>query len=134
MYVRSISHVMDLTNRRIRHKIKCKKDNYKNGIQANADDADSDEVNAGIGFSVSKLSAQDQERTGETEGVIVTDISNKDVERANLRVGDVIKRIGKTDITDLSEFSDAIDALDEDEPLVLLVRRGAGNAFIVIER
>lgn len=89
---------------------------------------------AGIGFSVSKLSPQDIERTGETEGVIVTDISEKDVERANLRVGDVIKRIGKKKITDLSDFSDAIDDLAEDETLVLLVKQGPGNTFIVIER
>jgi serine protease Do len=92
------------------------------------------EIKAGIGFSVSKLSEQDKERTGESTGVIVTDISEKDVERANLRVGDVIKRIGKKNIENLSDFSDAIDDLSDDEPLVLLVKQGAGNTFIVIER
>ena len=92
------------------------------------------EVEVGIGFSVSKLSDQDKERTGESVGVIVTSITEKDVERANLRVGDVIKRLGKIDIKDLSDFSEAIDTLSDDEPLVLLVRRGAGNTFIVIER
>ena len=103
-------------------------------LQAGNSDSESNNVTAGIGFSVSKLSEQDKERTGETEGVIVTDITEKDVERANLRVGDVIKRIGKKDITDLTDFSDAIDAIDEDEPLVLLVKQGPGNTFIVIER
>jgi serine protease Do len=103
-------------------------------LQAGSDESGNDEINAGIGFSVSKLSEQDKERTGENSGVIVTDISNKEVERANLRVGDVIKRVGKKDITDLSSFSDAIDELSDDEPLVLLIRRGAASTFIVIER
>lgn len=112
-----------------------KLDALSDALQANTDDGKNNEVKAGIGFSVSKLSDQDKERTGETDGVIVSDISNKDVERANLRVGDVIKRIGKkATIKSLSDFSDAIDALDEDEPLVLLVSRGGGNTFIVIER
>lgn len=104
--------------------------NLQAGINANGNS----EVKAGIGFSVSKLSEQDKERTGESSGVIVSDISNKEVERANLRVGDVIKRIGKKDIADLSDFSDAIDELEDDEPLVLLIKRGPGSTFIVIER
>jgi len=103
-------------------------------LQAGNSSTENNAVNAGIGFSVSKLSEQDKERTGEEVGVIVTDINNKDVERANLRVGDVIKRVGKKDIANLSDFSDAMDALDKDEPLVLLVKQGPGNTFIVIER
>src|SRR5690606_35333814 len=39
-------------------------------------------VKAGIGFSVSKLSEQDKSRTGEEKGVIVTDISDREVQRA----------------------------------------------------
>jgi serine protease Do len=111
-----------------------KLDALNDDIQAGNLNNNNNELNAGIGFSVSKLSEQDKERTGETEGVIVTDISEKDVERANLRVGAVIKRVGKKDIANLSDFSDAIDAIDEDEPLVLLVKQGPGNTFIVIER
>ncbi len=115
-------------------KLTAKLDALNDNLQAGNSDGESNDVTAGIGFSVSKLSEQDKERTGETAGVIVTDITEKDVERANLRVGDVIKRIGKKDITDLNDFSDAIDAIDEDEPLVLLVKQGPGNTFIVIER
>ncbi|MCB1583358.1 MAG: Do family serine endopeptidase [Marinicella sp.] len=103
-------------------------------VQAGVDSNNDSEVKAGIGFSVSKLSEQDKERTGENTGVIVTDITNKDIERANLRIGDVIKRVDKKDIENLSDFSDAIDGLNEDEPLVLLIKRGAGSTFIVIER
>ena len=65
---------------------------------------------------------------------MVAAITDKDVERANLRVGSIIKRVGKTPIENLSDFKAAIAALDEDEPLVLLVKQGAGNTFIVIER
>ncbi len=106
------------------------------GDNQTADNSDNgnSEVKAGIGFSVSKLSEQDKERTGENAGVIVTDITEKDVERANLRVGDVIKRIGKKDISGLTDFSEAIEELDDDETLVLLVKQGPANTFIVIER
>ncbi|MGJ8663931.1 MAG: Do family serine endopeptidase, partial [Marinicella sp.] len=103
-------------------------------LNANANNLEDSGITAGIGFSVSMLSAQDKERTGETEGVIVTDITEKDVERANLRVGDVIKRIGKKDISGLTDFSEAIEELDDDETLVLLVKQGPANTFIVIER
>ncbi len=109
-------------------------DALNENTQAGNSNSNNNEVNAGIGFSVSKLSDQDQERTGEQVGVIVTSITDRDIERAELRVGDVIKKVGKKDIADLADFSDAIDALDEDEPLVLLVKQGAGNRFIVIER
>ena len=115
-------------------KLKAKLDALGSDLQAGISNNMNNEINAGIGFSVSKLSEQDKERTGETSGVIVTDINEKDVERANLRVGDVIKRVGKKNISNLSDFSDAIDAVDEDEPLVLLVKQGPGNTFIVIER
>jgi len=115
-------------------RLTAKLDALSDDLQSGNSNRDNGEVNAGIGFSVSKLSEQDKERTGESVGVIVTGITEKDVERANLRVGDVIKRVGKNDIADLSGFSDAIDAVDEDEPLVLLVKQGQGNTFIVIER
>lgn len=115
-------------------KLMAKLDALSDNLQAGTGGSSNEEVNAGIGFSVSKLSEQDKERTGETSGVIVTDIKEKDVERANLRVGDVIKRVGKKNINNLSDFSEAIDEVDKDEPLVLLVKQGPGNTFIVIER
>ena len=98
------------------------------------DGGQSEDVKAGIGFSVSKLSEQDKSRTGESSGVIVTDITDRDVQRAQLQVGDVIKKVNKKPIKNLSDFSDAIDALKDDEPLVLLVKQGPANRFIVIER
>lgn len=91
-------------------------------------------VKAGIGFSVSKLSEQDKSRTGEEKGVIVTDISDREVQRAQLQVGDVIKEVNKQPIENLADFSDAIDNLKDDQPLVLLVKQGPANRFIVIER
>lgn len=108
-------------------------DALDDSVAATGSEGDSD-VKAGIGFSVSKLSDQDKSRTGEEQGVIVTDISNRDIQRAELRVGDVIKEINKKPIKNLSDFSDAIDALKDDEPLVLLVKQGPANRFIVIER
>ena len=111
-----------------------KLDALGNNTQASLNNNDNDEVSSGIGFTVKALTDQDKERTGEETGVMVAAITDKDVERANLRVGSIIKRVGKTPIENLSDFKAAIAALDEDEPLVLLVKQGAGNTFIVIER
>ncbi|WP_154223290.1 Do family serine endopeptidase [Marinicella rhabdoformis] len=88
----------------------------------------------GLGFTVGSLTEQLQERSGETEGVVVKSVDEAVVRRAGLRVGDIIKKVGKVSVSNLKGFKAAVADLEEDEPLVLLVRQGAANRFIVIER
>ena len=87
----------------------------------------------GLGFSVANLSDDEKEQHELEGGVVVKSISDRDVQRAGLRVDDVIKKVGKQEVTDLSEFEEAVGDKDEGEPLVLLVKQGAANRFIVIE-
>lgn len=88
----------------------------------------------GLGFTVGSLTEQIQERSGEAEGVVVKSVDEATVRRAGLRVGDIIKKVGKVSVKNLKSFKATIADLEEDEPLVLLVRQGAANRFIVIER
>ncbi|MCF6301013.1 MAG: PDZ domain-containing protein, partial [Proteobacteria bacterium] len=87
----------------------------------------------GVGFKVAGLSESDQQKTGETNGVLVKSISAKNVQRAGLRVGDVIKKIGKDEISSIKDFKKALKNRKDDEPLVLLIKQGVANRFIVIE-
>ena len=58
-----------------------------------------------------------------------------DVEiKGDVQPGADLAGAGKVSIKNLQSFKSAVAELDEDEPLVLLVRQGAANRFIVIER
>ena len=113
--------------------IKAALDALEPGLVADAGGNDKS-YGKGLGFTVGVLTEQLQERSGESEGVVVKTIDDATVRRADLRVGDVIKKVGKVSIKDLKSFKAAVAGLEEDEPLVLLVRQGAANRFIVIER
>lgn len=100
----------------------------------NSSSSNDDTYGKGLGFTVANLIEQDQQRSGESNGVIVKTIDDAEVRRAQLAVGDVIKKVGKVTIENLRQFKAAIADLDSDEPIVLLISRGGGNRFIVIER
>ncbi len=102
-----------------------------NLVSSNSSD---DTYGKGLGFTVAGLTEQDRQRSGEDNGVVVQSIDDPEVRRANLTVGDVIKKVGKVNVKDLKDFKAAIADLESDEPIVLLVSRGGGNRFIVIER
>ncbi len=104
-----------------------------NQVASNSQGND-DTYGKGLGFTVANLNEQDEQRSGESTGVIVKTIDEADVRRAQLAVGDVIKKVGKTTIENLKQFKAAIADLESDEPIVLLISRGGGNRFIVIER
>ncbi len=102
--------------------------------QVALNDTDDKTYGKGLGFTVAAMTDAIKERTGESEGVVVKTIDEATVRRADLRVGDVIKKVGKVAVKNLKGFKTAVAELEEDEPLVLLVKQGAVNRFIVIER
>ncbi len=87
----------------------------------------------GIGFVVGELTDQERSDSGLTGGVVVRSITERKAQRAGLRIGDVITKVGKSEIEDYDDFEDAVEDLDDGEPLVMLVRQGTANRFIVIE-
>jgi serine protease Do len=99
--------------------------------------ADSNSVTSsrlGLGFEVSGLSDSEKEELGTNSGVMVKNISDRNVQRAGLRNGDVILKISKTPINTMKQFNRVISKLQESEPIVLLVKQAGVNRFIVIER
>ncbi|VAW32880.1 HtrA protease/chaperone protein [hydrothermal vent metagenome] len=87
-----------------------------------------------IGFEVANLSEDAKEQLEVDAGVIVKKISNRDVQRAGLQINDVIIKIGKTSVKNVSQFKKQLNKLEENEPIVLLVKQAGVNRFIVIER
>ena len=87
-----------------------------------------------IGFDVENLNSDEKEQLGLDAGIIVKSIDNRSVQRAGLLINDVIIKLGKTKIKNVSQFKKELDKLEKNEPVVLLVNQGGVNRFIVIER
>lgn len=81
------------------------------------------ETNHSIGLSA--------EASGVEDGVVVTKVEpNSRAARAGIRPGDLIRRVGKRKVSNLSEFRGAVAELDE---LAFLVERNGRSGFVVID-
>lgn len=87
-----------------------------------------------IGFEVEDLSKEEKDQLDLESGVIVKSINNRHVQRAGLLINDVILKLGKTKIKNVSQFKKELGKLEKDEPIVLLVKQAGANRFIVIEQ
>ena len=87
-----------------------------------------------LGFEIADITDEIREQADVESGVIVKNINKKNVQRAGLRVDDVIIKVGKTKVKNINQFTKQLKKLDQGEPIVLLVKQAGGNRFIVIER
>jgi len=87
-----------------------------------------------LGFEVASLKTSEMEALGVEQGVMVKDISDRGIRRSGLAVGDVILKIAKTSIKDVAHFKKELSELDEEEPIVLLIKHAGVKSYIVIER
>ncbi len=87
-----------------------------------------------LGFEVANLNDDSKQQLDVENGIIVKNISNRDIQRAGLMVNDVILKLGKTKIKNVKQFKQELKKLDKDEPIVLLVKQNGNNRFIVIEQ
>ncbi len=92
----------------------------------------SDELS--MGFEIADISSDQAEEMDLDSGVIVRSISNRDIQRAGLRENDVIIKLGKEPIKNVTQFKKILKKMEKNEPIVLLVKQGGINRFIVIER
>ncbi len=68
-----------------------------------------------------------------TAGVIITDVDEDSAaSAAGLHSGDVIVQVNHRDVKTVAEFNAAVKAGAARESTLLLVRRGGGNAFVVV--
>jgi serine protease Do len=75
-------------------------------------------------------------RLDEDHGVVITSVNpGYPADKADLKAGDVILKIGKTPVADLGEFMAAHDRLVKEKatPVVIEARRGRGPVFGVIK-
>jgi serine protease Do len=65
-------------------------------------------------------------------GAEITNVGEGAASRAGLRIGDIIVRIGDTDITGVKQFESAVKAMDPNKAVPIFVRRGDGTIVVPI--
>ncbi|MEP1230651.1 MAG: Do family serine endopeptidase [Litorimonas sp.] len=74
----------------------------------------------------------DLELRGGKDGVLIESVERSSkAARAGLRRGDVIRRVGSKDVSNLSEFEKAIEG--KDGPYALSIERGGSNLFLAVK-
>ena len=87
-----------------------------------------------LDLRVADLSSDEREQLGVDEGgVVVTDAGSGPAARAGIRPGDVILQVNRKAVADADGFKELVDDLDDDDSALLLVKRGEGALFLVVE-
>jgi serine protease Do len=89
-------------------------------------------ANKSLGISVADVSDAKKKDLGGKGGVEITNVGEGSAARAGLRVGDIVVRIGDTDITGVKQFESAVKALDPNKSVPIFVRRGDGTLVVPI--
>lgn len=89
-------------------------------------------ANKSLGINVTDLSEAKKKDLGGKGGVEITNVGEGAAARAGLRVGDVIVRIGDTDITGVKQFESAVKAMDPNKAVPVFIRRGDGTIVVPI--
>ena len=67
-------------------------------------------------------------------GVIVLEVSpSSAAAKAGVKPGDVIKRVGDKEIDSAREFRTAISRVNDEDSILLLIRRRGGSIFLPVE-
>ncbi|MEK6295138.1 MAG: PDZ domain-containing protein, partial [Paraburkholderia tropica] len=82
-----------------------------------------------LGMSVTDIPA-DQLAQLKIKGGVVVDTVDGPAARAGLQKGDIILRVGDTDIVNAKQFQDATSHLDPQKMVAILVRRGDNTQFV----
>lgn len=100
-------------------------------ITSNDENDSAETMEAFDGAEVSNI-PNDVELRGGDEGVYIATVERGSrAARAGLRQGDVIRRVGRTDIRDLDDFEDAIK--DGQGPYALRIERQGQNLYLAVK-
>jgi len=100
-------------------------------INANDDDSSPAMMEAFDGAEVTDI-PDDLELRGGQDGVYISSVERgSKAARAGLQRGDVIRRVGRTDIDNLQDFEEAIES--GSGPYVLRVERNGRTSFIAVK-
>ena len=86
-----------------------------------------------LGLTLSDLTEEQLKELGVDGGVLITGVQQGPAARAGLARGDVILEANRKHVGSVEDLRKAIGAQDEGDSTLLLVRRGEGSLFIVIE-
>lgn len=84
-----------------------------------------------LGLTVVPLDADQKRELGVSGGVAVASVDGV-AANAGLNVGDVITRVGQTDITSVEQFASVVGKLKKGQTIALLIRRGENSNFVLI--
>jgi|TARA_B100000035_G_scaffold204395_1_gene174791 serine protease Do len=90
-----------------------------------------------LGIEAQELTAEWRRRLRldeDVQGVVVTDVSSRSAAaKAEISAGDLIKRIGDTEIRDMNDFRSAVSVIEEGEAVLFLILRQGYARFITVE-
>jgi serine protease Do len=103
---------------------------------AKADDAPSPAPKAKpsnkLGVTVRDIPADQKKALKLQTGGVLVDAVDGPAARVGLQKGDIIIRVGDTDIASAKQFDDAVARLDVGKPVAVLVRRGENSQFVTM--
>lgn len=85
-----------------------------------------------LGISIVNLTPAEMKKLDVDSGVRVESVSN-DARRFGIQVDDVILEVGNTKVTDVSYFESLIKELGRKKSVALLLRRGNGVIYVVVQ-
>jgi serine protease Do len=86
-----------------------------------------------LGLSLSELTEEQKAELGIDRGVLVTRVQDGPAARAGIQRGDVLLEINRQRVGSISDVRKAIANNKEGDSILVLLRRGQGSLFLVIE-
>lgn len=86
-----------------------------------------------LGLSLSELTDEQKEQAGVERGVMVTRVQDGPAARAGIQRGDVLLEVNRQRVASISDVRKAIADNKEGDSILVLLRRGQGSLFLVIE-
>ncbi|RKP56451.1 DegQ family serine endoprotease [Pararobbsia silviterrae] len=85
-----------------------------------------------LGIAARDLSADDQ-KSLKLKGGVEVEVADGPAARAGIQKGDVIQRVGETDITSARQFESVVKSLDASKAVAVLVRRGDTSQYVPVK-
>ena len=98
-----------------------------------ANPAGTDKTHGSLGVAVADLSPEQRAQLGlQSGGVLVTAVGDGPAAEAGIRRGDVLLRLGQSDIKDTRQLRELVAAAPADKPIAILVRRGDNTLYLAL--
>jgi serine protease Do len=87
-----------------------------------------------LGVAVADLTREQRSELGlESGGVVVTGVADGPAAEAGIRRGDVLLRLGQSNIESAQQLQKLVAAAPSDKPIPILIRRGDNTLFLALE-